>query len=56
MNAYGWVTLVSLGGWLLLAVSAYASYQLNWKQSVRMVLIWAGIFTAVVLLFSLVMG
>ena len=56
MNEYGAVQLVALLGWLVLAVSAFASYRLGWKESVRMALLWAGIFMAVALLFSLVMG
>jgi hypothetical protein len=55
MNDYRWVSLIALGAWLILAASAYASYRLNWRESVRLALIWAGIFTAVGLLFSLVM-
>lgn len=56
MNEYGWVQLVALGGWLILAASAYASYRMNWSQTIRLALIWAGIFTAVGLLFSIVSG
>lgn len=56
MNEHGAVQLVALFGWLILAGSAFASYRLGWKESVRMALLWAGIFTAVALLFSLVMG
>lgn len=56
MNEYGWVQLVALGGWLILSASAYASFRMNWSQTIRLALIWAGIFVAVGLLFSLVMG
>lgn len=56
MNEYNWVHLVALGGWLILAASAFASYRMNWSQTVRFALIWAGIFLAVGLLFSMVMG
>ncbi len=56
MNEYGWVQLIALGGWLILAVSAFASYRLNWSHAVRLALIWAGIFLAVGLLFSMMMG
>jgi hypothetical protein len=52
----GWVQLVALFGWLILAGSAFASYRLGWKESIRMGLVWAGIFVAVVLVFSMVMG
>ena len=56
MNAFGAVQLVALVGWLILAGSAFASYRLGWKENVRLALIWAGIFVAVALVFSLVMG
>ena len=56
MNEFGAVQLVALLGWLILAGSAFASYRLGWKESVRMGLVWAGIFVAVGLLFSMVMG
>ncbi|MGN6497115.1 MAG: hypothetical protein ACTHKM_10110 [Tsuneonella sp.] len=55
MSDSRWVSLVALGGWLILAASAFASYRLNWRESVRLALIWAGIFVAVALVFSLVM-
>lgn len=50
------VQIVALLGWLLLAGSAFAGYRLGWKESIRMALIWAGIFVAVALAFSLAMG
>ena len=56
MTEYSWVHLVALGGWLILAAGAFASYRLRWSQAIRMALIWAGIFLAVGLLFSMVMG
>lgn len=56
MREYGTVQLVALVGWLILAGSAVASFRLGWKESVRMALLWAGIFVAVALLFSLVRG
>ncbi len=56
MNGYGTVQLVALLGWLLLAGSAFAGYRLGWKESVRMALVWVGIFVAVALAFSLATG
>ena len=56
MNQFGAVHLIALLGWLILASSAVASYRLGWKENVRMALTWAGIFVAVALAFSLVMG
>ena len=48
------VQIVALLGWLILAGSALASYRLSWSKALRMGLIWAAIFTAVALLFSIV--
>jgi hypothetical protein len=56
MNDANWVQLVALGGWLILAAGAYASYRKNWSETIRMALVWAGIFVAVALLFSIVAG
>ncbi|MCB2088284.1 MAG: hypothetical protein R3E18_05725 [Sphingomonadaceae bacterium] len=56
MNEFDAVQIVALLGWLILAGGALASYQLNWKSSVKMALVWAAIFTAVFLFFSLVSG
>lgn len=56
MTNFGAVQIVALLGWLLLAGGALASYRLGWKESVRMALLWAGIFVAGALIFSLAMG
>lgn len=56
MNEYAWVQIVALAGWLILAASAFASYRLNWSRTIRMALIWAGIFVAMGLLFSILGG
>lgn len=52
MNEYDWVQLISLSAFLILALSAYASHQLDWKSSIKQILIWACIFAAVVLFIS----
>ncbi|MCT2558639.1 hypothetical protein N0B51_06570 [Tsuneonella sp. YG55] len=56
MNEISTVQIVALLGWLLLAGSAFAGYRLGWKESIRLALLWAGIFIAVGLAFSLAMG
>ncbi|HEX5644528.1 MAG TPA: hypothetical protein VFX62_03345 [Erythrobacter sp.] len=48
------VQIVSLVGFLILALSALASHRLSSGKAMRMGLIWAGIFIGVVLLFSIV--
>jgi len=55
MNGDGMVQIISLLACLVLVGSAYASYRLEWKQSVRQVLIWGVIFAAVTLIISAVM-
>ena len=54
MNENSVVQIVSLVGFLILALSALASHRLNWSKAIRMGLIWGGIFLGVVLLFSIV--
>ncbi|WP_169829109.1 hypothetical protein [Tsuneonella mangrovi] len=56
MSQGNWVQIVALFGWLILAASGFASYRLGWRESIRMALLWAGIFVAVALVFSLAMG
>ncbi|NNC58871.1 MAG: hypothetical protein HKO05_02630 [Erythrobacter sp.] len=48
MSEYEIVQIVALTGFLVLAASALASYRLDWKSGIRMVLIWGCIFAAVV--------
>lgn len=56
MNEYDGVRIVALVGWLVLALSAVASFRLNWKQGVRLALIWIAIFLGMALLFSYLAG
>ncbi len=56
MNELATVQIVALIGWLVLAMSAYASFRLDWKQSVRMALIWIAIFGGVALVFAYLAG
>lgn len=54
MNEFEIVRIVSLVGFLILALSALAAHRLNFGKAVRMGLIWIAIFFAVALLFSIV--
>lgn len=54
MNEYAIVQIISLAGFLILALSALASHRLSWSKAVRLGLIWAAIFVGVALLFSIV--
>lgn len=56
MNELATVQIVALIGWLVLALSAFASFRLDWKKSVRMALVWIAIFGGVALAFSYLAG
>tara|TARA_B100001057_G_C22462456_1_gene799403 strand:+ start:435 stop:602 length:168 start_codon:yes stop_codon:yes gene_type:complete len=49
------VSMVALVGWLILALGAYRSHQVNLSKTIRMALIWGCIFTGMAFFFSLVM-
>ena len=51
MTGFGLVSLVALAGWLILALSAYRSYQVSGCKTLTYLLIWASIFFAVALVF-----
>ena len=53
MTGFGTVQLIALVGWLILSASAFASFRLGARESIRLALTWAGIFAAVMLAFSL---
>ncbi|MFZ9395248.1 MAG: hypothetical protein ACO25F_04195 [Erythrobacter sp.] len=54
MNEVSVVQIVSLVGFLILAISALASHKLDSAKALRMGLMWAAIFLGVALLFSIV--
>tara|TARA_B100000519_G_scaffold176940_1_gene166360 strand:- start:435 stop:602 length:168 start_codon:yes stop_codon:yes gene_type:complete len=54
MSQLGIVHIIALVGWLILAISAFASYGLSWKASLRQTLIWAVIFTGLALLITII--
>lgn len=56
MSEFSIVQMIALFACLILAASGVASFRLGWKESVRIGLIWAGIFTAVFLVVTMVMG
>jgi len=47
------VSIVALLGWLVLAGSAFASYQLSWSKTFQLMLAWAAIFLGGFLLVRL---
>jgi hypothetical protein len=50
------VSIVALAGWLVLALSAYRSYQISGRKTLMYVLVWTSIFLAVALVFAAVGG
>ncbi|WP_379550465.1 hypothetical protein ACRAQ7_12745 [Erythrobacter sp. W53] len=54
MSEYSIVSVISMVGFLILAVSALGSHQLSMKKGVTMALGWMAIFAIVVLFISLV--
>ncbi|WP_324260192.1 hypothetical protein U4960_08330 [Altererythrobacter sp. H2] len=56
MNSFDALQVVSLVAVLVLVVSAYASYRLEWREMVRQMLIWGAIFAGLTLLISFLSG
>ncbi|MEP3051735.1 MAG: hypothetical protein ABJP48_01970 [Erythrobacter sp.] len=52
MSENGLIAIVAMIGWLFLAGSAYASYQMSWSKTIRYVLIWLSIFVGGVALVT----
>lgn len=55
MNATALVSIVALLGWLILALGAYRSHQVDASKTIRMALIWGCIFAGMTFFFTLVM-
>ncbi|MGB3469465.1 MAG: hypothetical protein WBA51_01420 [Erythrobacter sp.] len=49
----GIISIVALLGWLILAGSAFASFQLSWGKTLQLMLVWAAIFLGGLLLVRL---
>lgn len=54
MNEASLVSIVALVGWLILALGAYRSHQVNMSKTIRMALIWGCIFAGLTFFFTLV--
>ena len=55
MSEISLVSIITLLGWLILALSAYRSHQVDVSKTIRMALIWACIFTGIAFVFTLLM-
>ena len=56
MSGMAGVQIVALVGWLALMIGVYASYRLDWKDTLRLILIWACIFAGLTFIISLFQG
>ena len=54
MTSFETIHIIWLIGCLVLAGSALAAYRLDWKTSLRHVLIWAVIISGLMLLISII--
>lgn len=54
MSEYGWVSIVALLAWLVLAVSAVRAHQIGAKKMAVMALAWVSIFFLIAAIFSAV--
>lgn len=56
MNQYAWVSLISLAGFLILALSAYRAHRIDARKTVVLALVWIAIFFAVAGVFAAIGG
>lgn len=54
MSTLAVVSLISLLGWLVLMFASWRSHQVSKSATIRMVLIWIGIFLGVALIMGLI--
>ena len=52
MTAIGWVSVVALLGWLILALSAFRAHRVQAGRTVVYVLAWGAIFMAAAAVFG----
>lgn len=53
MNDVAIISVISLLGWLVLAGSAFASFQLSWGKTVQLALMWLAVFSGLFLIVRL---
>jgi hypothetical protein len=54
VTEYGWVSIIALAGWLILAFGAFRAQRVGAGKTVVMALIWVSIFFLVAAVFSAV--
>jgi hypothetical protein len=56
MNEMALLSLVAMLGWLLLMIASYRSHRVKAGSTIRMALIWIGIFVSATFVASLMTG
>ena len=56
MSEYGWVSLIALLGWMVLALSAYRAHRISVRKTVVLALTWGAVFLLVTAVFAAVGG
>ena len=56
MSEYGWVSLIALMGWLVLALGAYRAHRISAGKTVVLALTWGAIFLLVTAIFAALGG
>ena len=56
MNGYGWVSLIALTGWLILAVGAYRAHNMGLRKTLLISTAWLGLFLLVTGVFAMIAG
>ena len=52
MNEYGWVSLIAMSAWLILALGSFRAHRVGAGKTVVMALAWAAIFLLVAGIFT----
>jgi len=56
MTGYGWVSLIALTGWLVLALGSYRAHRIGVGRTLVMATAWLAIFLLVVGIFAAIRG
>ena len=56
MSGVGWVSLIALTGWLVLALGSYRSYRVGARKTLLWATAWLGLFLVVSGVFVVIGG
>ena len=54
MNSFAIISIVSLLGWMVLALGAYRAHRVGMRQTVVMALVWGAIFLLATAIFTVI--